>query len=64
MFTTPNHGPDGVVEDSYKATAHIFYTSGVRSVYDGLPKYSDLPAAFGGSDTTVPESYFDDKVKA
>jgi hypothetical protein len=64
MFTDPNHGPDGVISDKYKPTAHIFYTSGIKSVYDGLPKYTDLPAAFGGSDKTVPESYLDDKVKA
>lgn len=59
MLTSPNHGPNGVLHASYKPASHIFYTSGLRSIYDGLPKYEDLPAAFGGSDKTVNEDYFD-----
>lgn len=58
MFTTPNHGPDGKVSDpKFAPTAHIFYTSGIKDIPDGLPKYVDLPAAFGGSDKTVEENY-------
>ena len=57
MFTTPNHGPDGRVSKAWAPTAHIFYTSGIVDVHDGLPKYVKLPKAFGGDDATVPEAY-------
>jgi len=57
MFTSPNHGPDGKIGDGFKPGIHIFYTSGNTNVLDGLPKYVDLPAAFGGSDKQVDENY-------
>jgi hypothetical protein len=57
MFTTPNHGPDGKIAAGFAPTMHIMYTSGNTNVQDGLPKYVDLPAAFGGSDKTVPDVY-------
>lgn len=58
MFTTPNHGADGRISDPrFQPTAHIFYTSGIKDIKDGLPKYVDLPAGFGGSDDTVEEDY-------
>jgi hypothetical protein len=57
MFTTPNHGPDGKIAKGFEAAMHIFYTSGNTNVVDGLPKYTDLPAAFGGSDKQVGEIY-------
>jgi len=57
MFTTPNHGPDGKIGKEFAPTMHIFYTSGNTNVVDGLPKYVDLPAAFGGSDKTVGENH-------
>jgi hypothetical protein len=56
-FTTPNHGPDGAIHPDYKPSIHIFYTSGNTNIVDGLPKYADLPAAFGGSDEQVDEQY-------
>ncbi len=34
-----------------------FCSSGNTNVRDGLPKYVDLPAAFGGSDKQVDEVY-------
>lgn len=56
MFTTPNHGPDGKIADGpFKPALHIFYTSGITKVTDGLPKYEALPAAFGGNDKQVNE---------
>jgi len=58
-FTTPNHGPDGIVDERFKPSMHIFYTSGLRSIYDGLPKWETLPAAFGGADKAVAENYHD-----
>jgi len=57
MFTSPNHGPDGKLDPRFKPTGHIFYTSGLVNVHDGLPKFNDLPAAFGGSDKKVDEQY-------
>jgi len=57
MFTTPNHGPDGKIGTGFAAAMHIFYTSGNTNIKDGLPKFVDLPAAFGGSDKQVDEVY-------
>jgi hypothetical protein len=34
---------------------HVFYGEGKVRVKDGLPKFKDLPADFGGSGETVPE---------
>lgn len=34
---------------------HVFYGEKTVSVKDGLPKYKDMPAAFGGSDEILPE---------
>jgi hypothetical protein len=34
---------------------HSFYGEGVMHIADGLPKYRDLLAAFGGSDMLVDE---------
>jgi len=56
-FTNPNHGPDGKMHPKFKPTIHIFYTSGLINVIDGLPKFVDLPAAFGGSDKKIDEHY-------
>jgi hypothetical protein len=56
-FTTPNHGPGGSIAEDYKPSIHIFYPSGNTNVIDGLPKFKDLPGAFGGSDETVDEVY-------
>eukprot|EP00299_Pterocystis_sp_00344_P014067 c695_g1_i1.p1 GENE.c695_g1_i1~~c695_g1_i1.p1 ORF type:complete len:159 (+),score=22.48 c695_g1_i1:24-500(+) len=57
MFTNPNHGPDGKIGEAFKPTAHIFYTSGTVNVTDGLPKFINLPTAFGGSGEQVEEVY-------
>ena len=34
---------------------HINYAETVLPMKDGLPKFADFPAAFGGSDQQVPE---------
>lgn len=34
---------------------HIFYGEKTVSIKDGLPKYKDMPADFGGSGDTLPE---------
>ena len=39
----------------YMPSFHSFYGEGVMHIADGLPKYRDLPAAFGGSDTRLDE---------
>jgi len=56
-FTKPNHGSAGKLHPSFKPTIHIFYTSGIVNVIDGLPKFVGLPAAFGGKDDKVDEHY-------
>jgi len=53
------HGADGRIGEQFRPTAHIFYGSGVVSVYDGLPKYNTMPKAFGGDDVQLPEEYHD-----
>jgi hypothetical protein len=62
MFTTPNHGPGGKIAKGFEPTMHIFYTSGNTNVRDGLPKYVDLPAAFGGSDKQVNDVYHSSRI--
>lgn len=57
MFISPNHGPDGKIGNEFAPAMHIFYTSGNTNIFDGLPKYVDLPAAFGGSDKKVEDAY-------
>ena len=39
----------------HEGTLHVFYAEKTMSVKDGLPKYKDLPADFGGSGDTLPE---------
>lgn len=34
---------------------HVHYAEKVLSILDGLPKFADLPADFGGSDQRLPE---------
>jgi hypothetical protein len=51
-----NHGADGKIDNpAFKPTIHIFYTSGITTVTDGLPKFVQLPAAFGGNDVKCNE---------
>jgi hypothetical protein len=58
-----NHPPLGLV-DVYAATVpsvkftpgvHVNYAETVLPMHDGLPKFTDFPAAFGGSDTLIKE---------
>jgi len=39
----------------YKPTVHVNYESKLVSVKDGLPKFKDFPAEFGGSGDTLPD---------
>ncbi len=39
----------------HEPTLHVHYASKTVSVKDGLPKFKDLPAEFGGSGETLPE---------
>jgi hypothetical protein len=39
----------------HKPTLHVHYGNKMISVNDGLPKFKDLPADFGGSGETLPE---------
>ncbi len=47
--------PSVVAGFTHEPTLHVFYGEKTVSVKDGLPKYKDTPAAFGGSDETLPE---------
>lgn len=58
-----NHPPLGLV-DVYAATVpgvkftpgvHVNYAKTVLPMKDGLPKFADFPAAFGGSDKQIRE---------
>ena len=40
---------------SFQPGLHINYSETVLPMKDGLPKFADFPAAFGGSDRQVPE---------
>lgn len=58
-----NHPTLGVVDVfsatlptlAFKPGLHINYAETVLPMKDGLPKFKDFPAAFGGSDEHVPE---------
>lgn len=45
----------GILRSTIKPQMHINYASRLMRVCDGLPKFKDMPAAFGGSDETIPE---------
>lgn len=40
---------------AHEPTVHVNYESKMVSVKDGLPKFKDFPAEFGGSGETLPE---------
>jgi hypothetical protein len=40
---------------AHSPTVHIHYDSKMVSVKDGLPKFKDLPAEFGGSGAMLPD---------
>jgi hypothetical protein len=58
-----NHPTLGVVDVfsatiptvSFQPGLHINYAETVLPMKDGLPKFKDFPADFGGSGETVPE---------
>ena len=39
----------------YEPGLHTFYAETVNRMEDGLPKFKDLPADFGGSGETLPD---------
>ena len=39
----------------YAPTSHIFYAERVINIADGLPKFADMPTAFGGSGERIEE---------
>ncbi len=39
----------------HEPTLHVHYASKTVSINDGLPKFKDLPAEFGGSGETLPD---------
>ncbi len=44
-----------IPEFAHKPALHVFYGQKTVSVQDGLPKFKDMPADFGGSGETLPE---------
>lgn len=40
---------------THKPTLHVFYGEKTVAIKDGLPKFKDMPAEFGGSGDTLPE---------
>lgn len=57
------HPPLGVIDVfaatlpslAFKPALHVNYQETVLPMRDGLPKFKDFPAGFGGSDETIPE---------
>ncbi len=47
--------PNVVPDFTHKPALHVYYAEKTVSVKDGLPKYKDMPADFGGSDETLAE---------
>lgn len=52
MVDVPAVGLRGL---DYRPTLHVHYGEKVMSVKDGLPKFKDFPADFGGSGETLAE---------
>ena len=45
-----------VIEDfDFQPAIHVNYESTIMPIKDGLPKFKDFPADFGGSGETMPE---------
>ncbi len=44
-----------VPELDHKPSLHVYYGEKTVSIKDGLPKFKDMPADFGGSGDTLPE---------
>ena len=40
---------------AFEPALHVNYAETVLPMKDGLPKFKDYPAAFGGSDRQIPE---------
>ncbi|MFT4583441.1 MAG: hypothetical protein ACI915_003675 [Gammaproteobacteria bacterium] len=40
---------------AHKPTLHVFYGEKTVAMKDGLPKFKDMPAEFGGSGDTLPD---------
>ena len=47
--------PNAVPDFTHDPALHVFYANKTVSVKDGLPKFADMPADFGGSGETLPE---------
>ena len=47
--------PNVVPTLKHEPTLHVYYGNKTISVKDGLPKFKDMPEAFGGSGETLPE---------
>ena len=47
--------PNVVPDLKHEPTLHVFYATRTIDVKDGLPKFKDMPADFGGSGETLPE---------
>ncbi|MFQ5973585.1 MAG: GFA family protein [Alphaproteobacteria bacterium] len=47
--------PSLMPDFTHVPTAHVFYERKTLSMKDGLPKFRDLPAEYGGSGETLPE---------
>ncbi len=45
--------PNVVPDFTHEPTVHVFYANKTISVKDGLPKFKDMPAEFGGSGETL-----------
>jgi len=46
---------NNVPSKAHVGTMHIYYDEKTLSIKDGLPKFKDLPAEFGGSGDTLAE---------
>lgn len=47
--------PNAVPDFTHEPALHVFYANKTVSVKDGLPKFADMPADFGGSGEVLPE---------
>jgi|SRR6185369_2475859 hypothetical protein len=44
-----------IADFDFQPALHVNYQERKLPICDGLPKFKDFPAAFGGSDETIPE---------
>ena len=55
-LTEPNHATDGSLDPRFMPECHVYYSEGLLSSFDFLPKYKELPPHLGGIPDVLPDA--------